>query len=375
MKEILNEEYQPPRQTVQYEPELLVIGVDAFSSEFFDKHLHRCSTYDWLFDMLDRNEVVKRTLFSHGRVDNRGNEILDPSEAPPHTGPEWSCMYTGLNPKKHGIEDQGWKTDQLDYADIEKRTIFEQVDKTGYTQGIFSLPVTYPAPQIENGWSISGFPGPINTAECYHPGDIEVVEEVVATPRNLIQVRDELPKPGTAHLHQWWCMMEDDEREEVIDKNMRLELKKKDNALELQSEQGVDVFYYGTHMIDKAGHTEGLDPDGNMTMTSYTTMGYVIRGLVEKMNPRNWILVSDHGFQMNDTNHDHKGILIASLEDEELMENLREGEEELDTRYVATLISRILGIGIGWIGKDRDEELEEGDKEEIKNRLKDMGYL
>lgn len=354
--EVLDIEQEPPIQTVSYKPELLVIGVDALSSKFFDTHLRGSSTWQWLYQAIDNEDAYKHTLHSYGYINEHG-ERLDPEQHPPHTGPEWTNMYTGVTPENHGIHNGGWRTGEFDFNDVKTRTVFQQIDQAGYTQGVFSMPVTWPAVEIDNGYCISGFPSNYDSEIACSIGDAAEnaaldIWNICRQPRNLIDVKEELPVPSDKGLARWEAATTSEEYEEVVQKNMDLELQKMRNAFKLQNTVGADVFWYGTHMIDKAGHIEGLDPGGSMTQTSYTTMGHVCKGLIEVFDPDHWMIVSDHGFdEGGEKQHDHEGVLITDYDFSDTEFGMY---DRLETQDVAWLISDILGLGNDWIGRDKE---------------------
>ena len=76
----------------------------------------------------------------------------------PYTGPNWTCLYTGVKPNVHKITDEGWMLHHRKYQDITVNTIFDIIDNH-YTQALMTLPLTYPAFKV-NGWMISGYPSP-----------------------------------------------------------------------------------------------------------------------------------------------------------------------------------------------------------------------
>lgn len=353
---------------------LLVIGIDAFSSDFFDQELEDYPEWNWLFDKIENGEAYKETLHSTSDRDI------------PHTGPEWASIYTGVKPEEHGITDHGWKKEHLDYSNIEKKTVFEMIDEEGLRQAIYSMPVTYPAPQIGNGWSISGFPSPLGTSEGHHVGRNAdsffdaIVPRDKEIPRNIIQVKDELPRDDIRSLKPWGQTLTEEEMEEVIDRAQDIELTKSIAfATPLAHMKAVDVGFYGTHGVDKAGHVEGLEPEGPYTEVIYEEMGRNVEFLLDRLNPDHWMIVSDHGFQMHKKKHDRKGVFISSFNHKMHSKAEKEG---LETRDVAWQISyQLEDMGLvsdfsdGWIGDDRPTSASKRDEEEIKRKLQSLGYL
>ncbi|MDY6788839.1 MAG: alkaline phosphatase family protein [Candidatus Nanohaloarchaea archaeon] len=345
---------------------LLVIGIDAFSSEFFDQYLEDYDTWNWLFQQIENGEAYKETLHS---IDEHGT---------PHTGVEWSSMYTGVMPEEHGITSHGWKKEHLDYSNIQKKTIFEKIDEEGLRQAIYSMPVTYPAPQIGNGWSISGFPSPLGTSETYHVGPhanhrTESVKKFAEIPRNIIQIKDELPRDDIRSLAPWGQNMTEEEIQEVIERACEIEQDKCGQFTAMARKESPDVAWFGTHGVDKAGHVEGLQPEGPYTREIYKEMGETCRYLIENLKPEHWIIVSDHGFQMHEKRHDRKGVFISSFAPDSL--TVEPKRQKLKTQDVAFQISCQLGFDDDWIGEERPDSQVRGDEEEIKQKLEEMGYI
>lgn len=349
-------------------PKLLVVGVDAFSYNFFTKHLKNNTAYNWMFNNIAEGEMVVRELEAHGEWNKYDRKTSQPS-----TGPNWSSMYTGLKPKEHGITSKGWIKDDLDYASLKHMTVFEHLDRMGYSQGVYSMPVTYPAPKLENGWSISGFPSPLGTEETMHP-DIEEVETLAELPRNIMQVREQLPLPEIESLPLWGEELSSEQRQEVVSRTINIEADKIEGLLEMQANKSTEILYYGTHAVDKICHMYNLEPDNPPVASVYTAIGQLIKQLVKVLTPKNFVMVSDHGFREGTRKHGKDGALVADINSNEALEKQLQEQESFMTHDVASIISHSVGAGENWVGTELEKDYDEFEKDEIRERLYRLGY-
>jgi predicted AlkP superfamily phosphohydrolase/phosphomutase len=84
------------------------------------------------------------------------------AEIPELSPVNWTSLYTGVGPEKHGIygfteiDHLNYKLSITDFSRVKSRTIFDKLDEHGLRTRSINLPNTYPARKIR-GMMISGF--------------------------------------------------------------------------------------------------------------------------------------------------------------------------------------------------------------------------
>lgn len=123
-----------------------VIGLDGAAWQLVD-------------DMLD-NGVMPRLK----AIKDAGASGILRSTVPTYTPPAWTSAATGVNPGRHGVygfvEGHAQDDAQLVHAGkVRSATVWEMANAQGLRAGIFHLPLTYPARDL-NGWMVSGMMTP-----------------------------------------------------------------------------------------------------------------------------------------------------------------------------------------------------------------------
>ena len=120
---------------------------------------------------------VLEPLFADG-VTPRLRELFEEwsapleSQIPPWTASAWPSLYTGRNPGKHGVFDflafEGDDWDIVNSSDLRARTVWEYLDRAGYTSVVVNAPVTHP-PRPIDGAVVPGYLAP-QSPTCHPSG-------------------------------------------------------------------------------------------------------------------------------------------------------------------------------------------------------------
>jgi predicted AlkP superfamily phosphohydrolase/phosphomutase len=111
-------------------------------------------------DMLE-NGVMPRLK----AIKDAGASGILTSTVPTYTPPAWTSAATGVNPGRHGVygfvqgHAQSEHRDLMHAGKVKSATIWEMANAQGLRAGIFHLPLTYPARELE-GWMVSGMMTP-----------------------------------------------------------------------------------------------------------------------------------------------------------------------------------------------------------------------
>jgi predicted AlkP superfamily phosphohydrolase/phosphomutase len=92
-------------------------------------------------------------------LDGGASGILT-STVPPYTPPGWTSIFTGNNPGRHGIFGftLGNAQDPRGLVRLDRvrsPALWNAAAAQGARVGLFNIPMTYPAPQVD-GWAVAG---------------------------------------------------------------------------------------------------------------------------------------------------------------------------------------------------------------------------
>ena len=123
-----------------------VIGLDGAAWQLID-------------DMIDQGVMPRLAALKEA-----GASGILTSTVPTYTPPAWTSAATGVNPGRHGIygfvESHAQDEAQLMHAGkVKSATVWEMANEQDLKAGIFHLPLTYPARDL-NGWMVSGMMTP-----------------------------------------------------------------------------------------------------------------------------------------------------------------------------------------------------------------------
>lgn len=318
---------------------------------------------------------------------------LNTGKAEPHTGPSWSTIYTGVTSDEHGIKSGGWLNQHDGYSNLKVKTIWEMLDEKSIPIGLFCLPLTHPAPKLKHGWSVSGFPRPREDSKNFHPENLP--EYVKKT------------EPSILSGEEGGLLKKIFDKEKVL----RIEEEKIKNFVRITEEREIELGAIGVMAIDHSNHllpqkksnllsgaydVIRLEPthllvnayttiiqrlDGNEELEEelfgvYTKIFKMLDKLVDETEPENIILCSDHGFfkygcEKHLPKHDIFGYVGAKGEITSFM------KKRMDITDIGPMILKLFEIdeSIGQKITRKAHSYSKKEEEEIKNRLKTLGYL
>ena len=130
---------------------------------------------EWRAELPNLDSLMKEGIW--GRIE---------STVPPITPQTWTCMMSGKNPGHFGFWNFTYRSDYT-YAEpnlVNSKVVMERVEtlytilpRFGKKVAIINLPVSYPPPKIENGFSISCFMIPTLGKQFTNPPELK--EEII----------------------------------------------------------------------------------------------------------------------------------------------------------------------------------------------------
>ena len=114
-----------------------------------------------LVDDMIENGVMPRL----GALKKEGAAGVLTSTVPTYTPPAWTSAATGVNPGRHGVygfvsgNAQSERQELMHAGKVRASTVWEMANAQGLSAGIFHLPLTFPARELD-GWMVSGMMTP-----------------------------------------------------------------------------------------------------------------------------------------------------------------------------------------------------------------------
>lgn len=333
--------------------DLIVLGLDGLDSGLVKKEIASGSMSKTL-------ELVQSGQMDMAAIDSYK---LDHWEYP-WTGNAWPTIYCGEDEQYHGVDVPGWQEGAVSFTGDVPDTVFDDISHAGLTVGSFRMAITYPARPVL-GWMIGGFPG----------GGKEEIKE-----NELYGLEPDQIPDGYLAVKDKKVSGETDSAVSIA----KAESRKVNIFDEIVANSGhdEDVLFYGTQMTDKAAHRFHLKKNGRGegdydywkssvgTMTC-TKSDDIIEHMIEKYDPDRLVAISDHGIMRWEDNHSMRAMVMEYCKDGEI--DLSEMESILDFR---THIQKLLGIPRRReTFKESDAEMTDEEREQVTERLEDMGYL
>jgi len=320
---------------------LLIVGVDGYSDRvFYDLELPASFV---------KTRLMPKSLFGRSKPSVQRDKS---GKLAPHTGPNWSSIYTGVTPKIHGVDYGGWLNDQMSHGDLKVRSIWYEI-RDHYKLGMIGMPITYPAFKCE--WMISGFPNSRITENSVYPKDLKLGKGFkVDYGDGITSWRDDLIKNWDRGEYEKFVGIEDE---------------KVDLAIKLNAVNPVDVLAFGTTIVDKSCHLFSLFSPQSFKI--YKKVDSIIKRLFEAFNPEQMIVLSDHGFMAIKPIHNDKGFYLW-YEESQTSSELR----SIEIIETTKMILSALKLDIGMIGhKQGEKKYKQEDKDFILHNMKELGYL
>ncbi|MPQ32551.1 hypothetical protein E4V42_14045 [Clostridium estertheticum] len=246
----------------------------------------------------------------------------------------WVSLYTGLTPKQHGVvnnqyKDTGREPILDDYKD--KQPFWQIFTDNEITIGMWKALSTTP-PEAVEGYMISGEisyeedsdENPYASLEPifnkkdkhlakYIVGNIEK-QPIPKSSEDLGYTWDELsknPKLASEILKaDYFC-----ESVEYLEENLKYF---ETNMINMQKKNPVDICFFYTQLIDYIAHFQLHDKEKKEVIKAMKLVDAFIGKIINKFNPENIIVISDHGIKSWDSN-----FLNADIEMQKEMFGLR----------------------------------------------------
>ena len=251
-------------------------------------------------DMLD-NGVMPRLK----TIKTAGASGILASTVPTYTPPAWTSAATGVNPGRHGVygfvegHAQYDRQELMHAGKVKSATVWEMANAQGLRAGIFHLPLTYPARDLD-GWMVSGM---------MTPGYGERPPDGFAAPRELeTRIRTWAPDYAIDVSANW----EKDYRDAALCRRVLASLEQRLDILKrLLNEDPVDIVFSVLESPDRMQHVyyRYMDPNDDMYYTDeakrlrpeiwrcFQAMDEIVGVLDDFARGSGGVLVcSDHGF-------------------------------------------------------------------------------
>ena len=320
---------------------LLIIGIDGLSDRTY---------YDLDLPMkFIRDKLLPKSMYGTSKSFIQKNRQ---GKFDPHTGPNWSSIYTGVPPEVHGIDYGGWLFDHKGHGNLKVKSVWREISKR-YKLGLIGMPITYPA--FPCSWMMSGFPNSRVSPNSVYPPDLKMDKGFKTDYGDgkkgwKDNLRDTWDKGGAAKL-------------------FGIEDEKFHMAAKLHAVEPVDVLAFGTTVVDKVCHLFTLF--SNQGFLTYRRVDILVKRLFEHYNPEQLIIVSDHGFRAIEGRHSPNGFYLWYDKEQEKSE-IRTVSIIETTKMILTA----LDMDLDMIGKgSKEEEYEQEDKDFITQNMKELGYL
>jgi predicted AlkP superfamily phosphohydrolase/phosphomutase len=322
----------------------LIFGVDGLNHDFVQKQIDEGRMAQ--FERLQNQQQTDYGEFE--------SYICDGYDTP-HTGPNWTSLYTGLKPEDHGITSGGWNDGDSKFHTL--NTIWDAIGDSGKTMYLNGMPMTYKAKEI-NGKMISGFVSPTIKSmwhKCIYPEEFfesnlpsQYIEN---TSSYVAKVKTDGAKPST-------------DTESFYDEIVRSEGSRVSNFL--STAESEDIFAFGTTLVDKIGHVAGIEEGERYAERAYAKLDRMLAALVAYTQPEKVTVISDHGF--SGFTHDLHGYYLDTT-----------GRGMDDIFDFTPYMMDIHGVEVEdkFFGPNENDtpRITQEEEDEIKQQLENMGYF
>ncbi|WP_336003500.1 alkaline phosphatase family protein [Halorientalis halophila] len=197
------------------------------------------------------------------------------SQLPPWTPSAWPSLYTGVNPGKHGVYGflsfEGYDWTVVDRSDVDEFAIWELLDHQGHDSVVVNVPVTHP-PRPIDGAVVPGYVAPENPTT--------VPEDALA----MADAPDYEIYPPKAH---------EVSRDEQVAAFERLARSRGRVFENLVAEVDPAFGFLEFQVTDTVFHER--PGDWEAVESVYAAVDETISRVLDVCEPRNVLVVSDHG--------------------------------------------------------------------------------
>ena len=320
---------------------LLIVGIDGYSDRaYYDPEVPAPFL---------RRTLMPKAMFGTSKPYIQMNKK---GRLDPHTGPNWSSIYTGVGPKVHGVDYGGWLFGHKSHGDLKVRSVWYEI-RDHFRLGLVGMPITYPAFKCQ--WMVSGFPNSRITQKSVYPKDMKLGKDF------RVDYGDGETN-WRLRAEKYW----DDGEFEMF---VKIEEDKYELVKKLHAIDPVDVLAFGTTIVDRSCHLFSLF--SKQSFQVYSVVDDLVKRLFEHFQPEQLIIVSDHGFRAIEGRHNDRGFYLWYDREQEKPEF-----KSIMITETTKMILAALELDQGMIGKQsKEEKYEQEDVEFIEHNMKELGYL
>ncbi|RLG94910.1 hypothetical protein DRO29_06165 [Candidatus Bathyarchaeota archaeon] len=215
----------------------------------------------------------------------------------------WTSFTTGVPPKVHGVLD--FKR-PFDSRIVKHPRIWHVIEGRW---GVINVPFTWP-PQKLNGFMVTGLESPTKGIYTYPSGLTKILNEMGYKIHIQIRKDDE-------YCAMWDCTKPLNIRREVFDREWKDIVAKRVKAVKLLTKiYQIDYLFVVFSVLDAVQHW--FYDDREFVAKWYLYLDRITVKLLADLQPRNFIILSDHGFKRSDLggyrgDHRSGGIWITDL--------------------------------------------------------------
>lgn len=351
-------------------------------------------------------------------INNEKYNIVPLYSPVPMTGPAWTSVYTGLSVTNHKIKE-GWGRkkshfyskekiiddliwnvlkflgnlglkekvkEYITYSNSECDYLWDILSIKGIKCKLFNLPCTFPPRKIK-GFHIAGFPIRKNRNFCYPSGLVKELPKDFYKKSDLIQLVSNPYKDG---MGDYKTPLQKIGFDKVIELAEKHSFELLDCFLELE-DYPFEMIQFS--FVDRIAHVFGLSD--NVTKVIYELVRDILEYLDNHKEYDNIFIISDHGFRPNGPIHGHTYYGTFAWRGKDLKEEF-DLRTQITVKDVAPTILAIYDLTFNCDGriiyeilkdfnieelpeksflKSSEHTEDENIKEELEDRLKNLGYF
>ncbi len=274
------------------EMELLILGIDAMTPQILFNNIDDYPNIKRLCDMGFYGDY-DAYAYGYGSRDN------------------WISLYTGLTPKQHGTvgniyKETGEKPTLKDYTNLDP--FWKVLNDHNIKVGMWKALVTTPPEKI-NGYMIGGEANFEIDGErdpyASTPPLLNKLDKNIEEYINFDIEKPPMPKKPEDFESSWDEVFKNSSiADEILDENYFEEsiayFKKElefyeENMTNVQRNNPVDVMFFYTPILDFIEHFAMHEESNRVVKKAMSILDNFVFNIIGKLNPKNVILMSDHG--------------------------------------------------------------------------------
>ena len=279
---------------------LLIFGIDGMSMKFIKKHINK-------FDLF-RKGMEKGCHSSMPAPSKRGDKWNTSMDM-------WTCLYTGLNADEHGLggkyvrdmKNTRAESDAKTLVDldpkVQERFFWNILNKIGYKVGLFNGICMSPVFPID-GFVQGSFPQhsnvffyPKHLSSCWVP---TIAKEGQPRKINEFAALGVIDKITTENVKRVYDTIGYDYFYNGILYTYSELMAHFETIVNMNNQIPVDVLFYYNLRLDLIQHFSFHDLSDKVIIQGYQVFETMLMKLIERFNPDNIMIISDHGLERSD---------------------------------------------------------------------------